>query len=774
MLCAFWRNDMKMQWIKVVIVCCSYYCLVGIVWGTETRILNSNEIHMYSYPVDYGGMHPFEIMRRNRRRQQEQQEEEEEEFVENKRENTNERLLQNEGNNDDYENMRFEFNTERLESYVEENPEASELIEFIKKEVAPEAAAFWSSALRVFPANRIDLRSDLCIQLDEIQGPTSFENADMIVFVDADEGPCFDATGEPTSTLGFARPCQLDQFFRPIVGEMTVCTAAFDLNDEESRTLAVTTFKHEFAHMLGFTSGLLVYWHDPLTGLPRTETIQRKFVVCADGIIRNVFLPDENTIIQATNARGAISFEIVTPTVQAIVRNQFDCSTMEGARLENQPTSSDECFGSHWDMRLFSADIMAAVTQNDAQILTPLTLAFFEDSGWYRANYNISSISPFGHGSGCDFVTEDCIVAGTVPSYSEGFFCAVELEYNCDITHTRIVACSVGKFNIPLPEEYQYFSDPTIGGTLAQRDYCPAYTVQIITSDRIDIDCTNSELESINRFGETYGSDSRCFNIVSASEEIRPYCFRSRCNTETNRVEIFLGDIVLSCENDGEILTVPWAGVKVACPRLAQMCPDLICEANCAGRGECDYSLENPTCACNDPFDDSSFCANSPTFKLRIPTVSPSPSQSPSSAPTEEPTIIPTSQPSISPQPSSSPSIPPSSNPSSNPSLQPSMFPVTTPSDMPSISSSPSLEPTNSPMPSISLMPSTSFEPSPFPTSEPSPVPTLEPSPFPTVMPSPGISFIVEPIGSDARNLSQCRIGFLVSIVFVMICWCWV
>jgi hypothetical protein len=59
-----------------------------------------------------------------------------------------------------------------------------------------------------------------------------------------------------------------------------------------------------------------------------------------------------------------------------------------------------------------------------------------------------------------------------------------------------------------------------------------------------------------------------------------------------------------------------------------------ICPANCAGRGECDFSLSPPQCECFDRSDKSPLCASSPwSF---APTISPAPtdSLSPSSAPT--------------------------------------------------------------------------------------------------------------------------------------------
>ena len=39
-------------------------------------------------------------------------------------------------------------------------------------------------------------------------------------------------------------------------------------------------------------------------------------------------------------------------------------------------------------------------------VLSPLTLALMEDSGWYIANFSKASLLPWGHGAGCDFVEQ--------------------------------------------------------------------------------------------------------------------------------------------------------------------------------------------------------------------------------------------------------------------------------------------------------------------------------------------------------------------------------
>jgi len=104
-------------------------------------------------------------------------------------------------------------------------------------------------------------------------------------------------------------------------------------------------------------------------------------------------------------------------------------------------------------------------SESSPEFLTPLTLALLEDTGWYVANYEKSSKSPFGMGAGCDFVNEPCIVNGNIPAYSEGSFCNTSdmNEFGCDPTHRLISNCNLVDFSKSVNDgpglEMQYFSN---------------------------------------------------------------------------------------------------------------------------------------------------------------------------------------------------------------------------------------------------------------------------------------------------------------------------
>ena len=259
--------------------------------------------------------------------------------------------------------------------------------------------------------------------------------------------------------LASANNCQSDQYGRPTVGFMVICTNPIDLGDEDSREFALNTVAHEFGHILGMNAFDFPYFRDSITGEQRTKNYLEQQVLCVDGVVRSAILPDENTLKMGTNSKGVRYAEIVTPTVRQVARNQFNCQEMSGARLENQPTFDGDCFGSHWEQRFFYSEIMTAVATPTQRYLSPLTLALLEDSGWYKSVYLESEISPFGHGAGCNFIFDDCIVDGKVPEWSRDSFC-IGQERGCGPGHKQVTFCNTARYDRDLPKKYQYFPDP--------------------------------------------------------------------------------------------------------------------------------------------------------------------------------------------------------------------------------------------------------------------------------------------------------------------------
>mmetsp|Transcript_13846 Transcript_13846/g.17598 ORF Transcript_13846/g.17598 Transcript_13846/m.17598 type:complete len:837 (+) Transcript_13846:124-2634(+) len=413
--------------------------------------------------------------------------------------------------------------------------------------------------------------------------------------------------------------------------------------------MAIGTAMHEFAHVLGVTSDDLLFYYDSKTGYPRTPHPTLQTIDCViPGTTKEVWMPSDNTLRKSNTTNGVSYFEVVTPIVTQVVKNQFNCEEeVTGARLENQPTNGD-CFGSHFEERFFLTENMSPVLGGVPEILSSLTLALLHDSGWYEPRYEMARVSPFGHGAGCSFWNAPCIDAttGDVPSYSKGYFCNVEYKLHsfqdahgggtrygnglgCDAMHTHMGHCdlvnyksltsglsgSAGKFESP-GEDFLYFPESKFLGALMETtDYCPTYSIDPISCREVATATASGLLPRLDiplllqQEVESTGPSSRCFNTNS----VRPMCLNARCDEESHTIKVMIGEQTYTCEEDGQMMEVPGTEgrVKFECPRLADMCPDLICPANCAGHGICDYSMPNPECRCFDENDITPGCYKS-------------------------------------------------------------------------------------------------------------------------------------------------------------------
>ncbi|RLN54756.1 hypothetical protein BBJ29_007586 [Phytophthora kernoviae] len=189
-----------------------------------------------------------------------------------------------------------------------------------------------------------------------------------------------------TRTLAYASSCQKDQYDRPTFGMANFCPSQLSTaaSDYESQ---VATAMHEMTHALGFSAQFfpLMRYAD---GTPRTKRDAQgnpptyTSGTCPNGQAIDYFVQPSNNTVQYFTERGHSVAKMVTPKVAAFVKSHFNCSSLVGAEIEQQDDSG--CIGSHWEERIFEPEYMTPVN-SFRNVFSALTLAFFEDSGWYRA-----------------------------------------------------------------------------------------------------------------------------------------------------------------------------------------------------------------------------------------------------------------------------------------------------------------------------------------------------------------------------------------------------
>eukprot|EP00577_Skeletonema_sp_RCC1716_P002999 CAMPEP_0113385332 /NCGR_PEP_ID=MMETSP0013_2-20120614/7408_1 /TAXON_ID=2843 ORGANISM="Skeletonema costatum, Strain 1716" /NCGR_SAMPLE_ID=MMETSP0013_2 /ASSEMBLY_ACC=CAM_ASM_000158 /LENGTH=907 /DNA_ID=CAMNT_0000268077 /DNA_START=81 /DNA_END=2804 /DNA_ORIENTATION=+ /assembly_acc=CAM_ASM_000158 len=546
---------------------------------------------------------------------------------------------------DPFQPIRIQFDTTALDEQA--STFNAPKIAFVKTVILPRMRDFWSAALSVVP-----VQENLFVSTSELQGriycgdsefskvpndhiSNGVPNADLILYVSGAPSTRFCGP----STLAVAVACNFDQFDRPTAGAINFCLDQIKLDEYGSASESVIDDNvdvaiHEAAHVLGMSSNSYRFFWDPDTGDVRTpRPFQERDVICVNGKEQTLILPDPNTMKFFIANNGQRYASIVTPKVATVARNQFDCQELNGAQLENQPTGEGSCTGDHWDERLFYSEALSGVISPTTNVLSPLTLALLEDSGWYKANYTKSNNSPWGLGVGCDFISGLCLIGGgdgrdgELPSYSQGFFCNKASSRGCSPALSHKMACTMIDYSLRggdymPPETLQYFSKAEIGGP-READFCPVYGSVYSGLDAAELDCRiASNMDSIDViYSEEYGENSMCFETTGSEGR----CYRAQCIYEDFNLKLNVDGSWYTCEEDFqqiEVSTLSGAfGTTVTCPRLSQACPDMFCPVNCAGRGECVFDHEGandtvarPKCKCFDENDKSASCSE--TFTL--------------------------------------------------------------------------------------------------------------------------------------------------------------
>eukprot|EP00735_Rhodelphis_limneticus_P005073 TRINITY_DN1677_c0_g1::TRINITY_DN1677_c0_g1_i1::g.17772::m.17772 TRINITY_DN1677_c0_g1::TRINITY_DN1677_c0_g1_i1::g.17772 ORF type:complete len:1297 (-),score=442.73,sp/Q00689/GP63_LEIGU/32.14/2e-56,Peptidase_M8/PF01457.11/1.3e-98,EGF_2/PF07974.8/1.1e+04,EGF_2/PF07974.8/0.00082,EGF_2/PF07974.8/7.5e-05,EGF_2/PF07974.8/0.0013,EGF_2/PF07974.8/0.18,EGF_2/PF07974.8/0.32,hEGF/PF12661.2/1.1e+03,hEGF/PF12661.2/0.013,hEGF/PF12661.2/0.43,hEGF/PF12661.2/5.1,hEGF/PF12661.2/1.8,hEGF/PF12661.2/1.4e+02 TRINITY_D len=384
-------------------------------------------------------------------------------------------------------------------------------------------------------------------------------------------------TAAPTegATIAWALTCQSDQFGRPILGQANfgpsrLSTAIADWDEQLSTAI------HEISHALGFSSSKFGDFRD------------------ANGNLRGT-----NNVVRQFNERGVTVSRIVTPAVAKAVMDQFDCATMTNPGAELEDFGGSGTAGSHWEKRIFRNEFMTG-TSTPNPVYSAVSLALFEDSGWYKVNYTNAETLLWGYKAGCSFASQKC---NSWPGTQ--FFCSDSEYEGC--THDYIIKgyCNVASYSTSLPASYQYFSDARQGGRDQHADYCPFIDAYSNGDCRFE---SNSNSQSTSVFGEFYGSMGRCFTSNLQNTKYQaigagPRCFEHSCETKTDgkvylKVKPNGASTWFECPyNGGRINTVsytsnsnPYSGY-IDCPPAYTHCVtpthSIGCLRECSGHGSC-------------------------------------------------------------------------------------------------------------------------------------------------------------------------------------------
>lgn len=413
-------------------------------------------------------------------------------------------------------------------------------------------------------------------------------------------------TTRPTTgnTLAWAVACERDQWGRAIAGHVNVAPRHLTA---EAETLLSATLIHEVMHVLGFDPHAFAHFRD--------ERKRRRSQVTEQ-------IMDEKL--------GRMATRVVLPRVVMHSRHHYGAFSENFTGLELEDGGGRGTSGSHWEKRLLMNEIMTG-SVDTRSVVSKMTLALLEDSGWYQANYSMADRLDWGRNQGTEFVTSSCNL------WKGAYHCNTTQLSGCTYNREAEGYCPIVSYSGDLPEWARYFPQPNKGGQSSLADYC---TYFVAYSDGSCTD-TNSARAPDRMLGEVRGSSSRCMasslvrtGFVRGSVTQGNGCYQHRC--VNNSLEVAVDGIWKVCPEAGRPVQFPGFNGELICPAYHELCNtgsvsvpgqcpsscnfngDCVdgkchcflgfnghdcskrsCPSNCNGRGKC---LSNGVCKCKNGY----------------------------------------------------------------------------------------------------------------------------------------------------------------------------
>jgi hypothetical protein len=428
-------------------------------------------------------------------------------------------------------------------------------------------------------------------------------NADLIIF------PYVDTEMQGT-TQAYASTCVIStRNSRPIAGFMGFTK---NLNNLKTNWLDYYTniAVHELTHVLGFNSDIFEAFVDENNNrISLEKTIQE---ITVDGVKKKM---------------------IISPKALEAARKHFNCPDLQGIELENQ--GGQGTMGSHWESRIMLTEYMVGFTYDEAT-LSEITLAFLEDTGWYKTNYYTGGLFRFGKNAGCSFINNKCIVNEKVVFKNE--FCYDKNAPFCTAGRLNKGFCYINNYSSNIDPAYQYFKEQNEGG-LTFTDYCPVSGVPTNKDSYLPWSCSNGIKDKFPReYEESISSNSGCFmsSLINKQHEsqfiiaTKAICHEYECNYEVNKYNVTIGNNVFECPSKGGYVEVEEYSGVFECPPFNLICTS---EIRCNGLADCvmkksvpvEYKVDNTDTNNDTPVmpndnipDDDNKSVDEPTSSLYI------------------------------------------------------------------------------------------------------------------------------------------------------------
>ena len=349
---------------------------------------------------------------------------------------------------------------------------------------------------------------------------------------------------------------------RPICGIVALNKNRVNFSKQNWKKYYTNLMFHEISHALLFSPFLWSYFWDDIN----KKTIDRnkviKHIETSDGFKKSL---------------------IITPNVIKTAKKHFNCNkNFEGIELEDHGSFGTSI--SHWESKIMLGDYMIAEPFDDIAI-SEISLAFFEDSGWYKTNKYTGGLFKFGLNSGCDIFDKKCINLNKKSNFPD-FYCDIAGKPSCMVGKHSKGKCSINSYKNIIDERFTYFDNRYVGGFVTA-DYCPVISGNKSDKYYYSGHCSYGEIILIQKdLNEVISNNSGCFiSSLGYNNKKSPVsvCYKYKCDYNYRSVVITI---------DKETIYCPKEGARV---NLYEYKGDLICpsfDEYCRGTNQC-YDLED-------------------------------------------------------------------------------------------------------------------------------------------------------------------------------------
>ena len=387
----------------------------------------------------------------------------------------------------------------------------------------------------------------------------------------------FDNKGElPPGVLASAVPIALDEEnHRPLIGLLIIGIDTSFFSFGKVSEYFSKVFLHELTHALGFLYSMFQYYPNGFYG-----TVIQKYI------------------------RGALRQMIATPKVLEIAKTYYNCSSIEGVELEDQGGQGSS--GSHWEQRILLGDYMGAVIYQEEMVISEITLALLEDSGWYKINYYTGGLMRFGKNQGCQFLENFCLYNNFKTDFVNEFF---------DLNNIQTPSCSTGRQSRTYSflnkyekvDEVYYYNFLEEGnlfssGAIYTTDYCFVHgqssyeqfsyftgncklgngnygsSIYYYNEKTKDYQSGHPNSELPKELGEVYSDTSFCImsSLVPSGKykmygsDIHPMCYQVHCSSSFLTIQI--NDDYIVCPRTGGNVQLKGYDGYLHCPDYNLIC----------------------------------------------------------------------------------------------------------------------------------------------------------------------------------------------------------